>query len=510
MAEKFKIMLVDDEPQILEALTDLLEEEFNVVSDTSPVDALARIKNGERVSVIVSDQIMPQLSGDKFLAETRKHTDANRILFTGYADISAVAAAVNEGKIYGYLTKPWTPADVISTVRKAAEHCELNRTVRRERMMFNNLMRSVSDGVFFKDCEGRYLSVNEVEASILKQEDAAGVIGATLSDLLPAEQAKCWSEAETLVLEQGEPISNESREMVGKDGSKQIWSVNLAPVHNSDGEVEGLIGVSRDVTEERHLQQMKDEFVSTVSHELRTPLTAILGSLGLLRGGILGKLPEEAAQLIEVCHSNCGRLLRLVNDILDLEKLNRGALSVAYNAVNIESLLKEAVDANTGLAQQKHQSIERSVCSASLHVRGDSDRLMQVLANLISNALKFSPDGGKIRLRATKTDSHVRIAVTDMGGGVPEDFRKRIFQRFSQADGSDVRLKGGAGLGLNISRSIVELHGGVINYRTHKNMGTTFYFDLPLISDPTRECINTEMPIDQNHRDENVPALKLA
>lgn len=481
MTEKYNVLVVDDEPQVAAALTDLLENAYNVFSQTCPVSALEMLKEGMRVSVIISDQIMPGLTGDKFLAEAKKYSSAARILITGYADIGAVANAVNEGAIFGYLTKPWKPELVQSTVRNAVDYCELDRALRRERRMFNDLMRSVSDGVYFKDRDGRYLCLNEAEARFLGLSAPSDAIGKKLSEVLSMGESSHWRDAEEAVLRCGAGMSNIIRESMRDDKSRRICAINMTPVHNEEGDVTALIGVSRDVTEEKNIQQMKDEFVSTVSHELRTPLTAILGSLGLLRSGVIGELQKETADIIEISHNNCSRLLRLVNDILDMEKLNRGAIRIEYSMIDIASLLHEAVDANMGVARQQNQIIDLAKSIPEVCVKGDRDRLMQVLANLISNALKFSPPGGKIRLRASLNNGHIRIAVTDMGGGVPEGFGKRIFQRFSQADSSDARQKGGAGLGLNISRSIVELHGGVINYRTHQNMGTTFYFDLPIM-----------------------------
>ena len=234
--------------------------------------------------------------------------------------------------------------------------------------------------------------------------------------------------------------------------------------------------------------QAKTEFVSVVSHELRTPLTAIKGGLELMEAGALGKLPEKAGDVITVASRNCKRLMLLVNDILDMSKLLSGEMRMAEDAIAVGSLLADAVAINKPYAD--NFGVELTVNSenspvANLSIRGDKERLDQVLANLISNAAKFSPEGGTVTLAAspTITKDMVTITVTDTGPGIPEDFQDRVFDRFTQADTSDTRKSGGTGLGLYISKLIIDQHGGDIGFRTETGAGTTFHIDLPIYGD---------------------------
>lgn len=246
-----------------------------------------------------------------------------------------------------------------------------------------------------------------------------------------------------------------------------------------------VVAIVRDISERRRMEQIKDEFVSTVSHELRTPLTSIAGSLGLLVGGMAGVLPEKAARLIQIAHSNSQRLVRLINDILDIEKMESGKLRLDMAAVDLRDIAQRSIDGVSGYAAELGVALTLSE-GASVSIRGDADRLIQVVTNLLSNALKFSPQGGRVHVTVDPVTRLARLSVADQGPGIPEAFRARIFSRFAQADGSDTRAKGGTGLGLAIAREIAERHGGRLWFESEEGRGTTFHLDLP-VAEGTRE-----------------------
>ena len=241
-----------------------------------------------------------------------------------------------------------------------------------------------------------------------------------------------------------------------------------------------VVAAIRDITERRRVERMKSEFVSTVSHELRTPLTSISGSLGLVTGGAAGPLPEKAARLLEIAASNCQRLVRLINDILDIEKIESGQLAFQMAPQDLAALARRSVEELDGLASNLGVQIDFHAAPEAPKVRGDADRLTQVVTNLLSNAAKFSPRGATVQVRVTAlANGRVRLSVADQGPGVPEDFQGRIFSKFAQADASDTRRKGGTGLGLAISREIVERHGGRIWFESEPGRGAVFHVDLP-------------------------------
>lgn len=242
----------------------------------------------------------------------------------------------------------------------------------------------------------------------------------------------------------------------------------------------GLIyAVARDVNDRKKVEQMKSDFVSLVSHELRTPLTSIRGSLGLLAGGVVGELPEKARTLVDIAAKNSERLVRLINDILDVEKIELGQMSFCLVPQELMPVVEQALESNRSYAQPYNIELRLVEAVPEARVRLDGDRIEQVLANLLSNAAKFSPRGGMVEVRVTRQPGCVRVAVTDHGPGIPAHFQERVFEKFAQADLSSSRQKGGTGLGLSISRAIIERHGGQIGFTTAPGEGTTFFFDLP-------------------------------
>lgn len=243
-----------------------------------------------------------------------------------------------------------------------------------------------------------------------------------------------------------------------------------------------VVAIVRDISERRRIEQMKDEFVSTVSHELRTPLTSIAGSLGLLAGGAAGPLPEKSARLIQIAHANSQRLVRLINDILDIEKIESGNLRLEMTSLDLREIASRAIDGVRGYADELGVSLSLTEGEAA-PVRGDADRLIQVVTNLLSNASKFSPRGGEVRVTVDPERRLARLSVADQGPGIPQAFRSRIFSKFAQADGSDTRAKGGTGLGLAIAREIAERHGGRLWFESAEGEGATFHLDLPLASE---------------------------
>ena len=242
----------------------------------------------------------------------------------------------------------------------------------------------------------------------------------------------------------------------------------------------GLIyAIARDVDEQKRVEQMKNDFVSVVSHELRTPLTSIRGSLGLIAGGVAGELPEKARALVEIAAKNCERLVRLINDILDVEKIESGQMGFRFAPVELMPLIEHAIESNRSYAEGLEVELEIAAAVDSARVWADPDRLLQVLTNLLSNACKFSPQGGKVEVAVARRDGEVGVAVTDHGRGIPAEFQPRVFERFAQADSSSTREKGGTGLGLSISRAIVERHRGRMGFTSEPGVATTFHFDLP-------------------------------
>jgi signal transduction histidine kinase len=231
----------------------------------------------------------------------------------------------------------------------------------------------------------------------------------------------------------------------------------------------------------RESEQVKDEFLAVVGHELRTPLTSIRGSLGLLEGGVLGELPEEATSILSIAITNTDRLVRLINDILDVERLSSDHVEIEPAPVRAAELVHQATQTVQTTATLAHVKLQSHI--ADLLVCADNDRVIQALVNLLANAIKFSPPQSIITTVVCADDGWARFSIKDQGRGVPAERLEAIFERFRQVDASDAREKGGTGLGLPIARSIIEHHGGRMWAESAPGDGSTFYFTLPLLSD---------------------------
>jgi len=247
----------------------------------------------------------------------------------------------------------------------------------------------------------------------------------------------------------------------------------------------GAVIIFSDISQRRKVERMKDEFLSTVSHELRTPLTSIRGSLGLVVGGALDGHPEKALTMLKMAYENSNRLTLLINDLLDMSKLESGQVGLNLKPLNINELIKGAVNSNQGYADQFGIRFDCSISEHhNVYIQGDEQRLNQVLSNLLSNAIKYSPQGEVVRVKTSLSDDKkvIRIAIIDQGSGIPKEFQESVFEKFTQADSSDTRKAGGTGLGLAISKEIVEQHKGAIGFESSQGKGSIFFCEFPVVT----------------------------
>ncbi|MGB0683632.1 MAG: ATP-binding protein [Magnetovibrionaceae bacterium] len=285
-------------------------------------------------------------------------------------------------------------------------------------------------------------------------------------------------------------------------GTERFLRISGRPIFGIDGKFKGYRGVGFDVTEQvqdehrmtaaleeaARAAEAKSAFLANVSHELRTPLTSIHGVLSLLDGGALGELPERARDMVRTALQNSERLTRLVNDLLDIEKIQAGKISLQTQMIDVASLVSKAVNENQPYAERLDVSLmldDRAL--APMIISGDESRLAQVMANLLSNAAKFSEPGTKVIARVELANNAARISVIDHGRGIPDSFRPQMFLPFSQVDTSDSRDKSGTGLGLSICKVIIDAHGGLLDYVSEPGTRTEFFAELPLPKPPQRQ-----------------------
>jgi PAS domain S-box-containing protein len=385
--------------------------------------------------------------------------------FPGWVSVSAVLDVA--GQTIGYL-------GVIDDMTKRNHHdVELRLSEERFRRAFDD----APIGMALVGLTGRWLRVNRSlcdmigysEAELLKTDLQA----VTHPDDLPEEL-----ELSRRVLAGEIPSYQMEVRNLHKKGGVVFVKLTVSLVRDPSGTPLYLVKQSENITERKEIDRMKGEFISTVSHELRTPLTSIRGSLGLIDSGVLGKLPKKAEAMLKIAYQNSERLVRIINDILDLEKSNSGGVELHIERVPIAVFLREALAANQGYGM-KYQVRFVLESTPDIEVLADPDRLMQAMANLLSNAAKFSPPGSEVSVRALERGLQVRFEVQDYGTGIPQEFQGRIFEKFAQADSSSSRRYEGTGLGLSITRQLVEAMNGTIGFVTVAGKGTIFHFELP-------------------------------
>ncbi len=351
----------------------------------------------------------------------------------------------------------------------------------------NSILESVGDGIYGLDLKGNVTVVNSAAAQMLGYKPQE-MMGRNMHQMIHHTKADG-----TPYPDEESPVQRTIAELATvRVGNEVFWRKDgtCIPVEyvarpqieaasdGSDSKAVGVVIAFTDTTERRALDKMKDEFISTVSHELRTPLTSLRAALGLVTGGALTARPEKMRQMLEIALGNTDRLVRLVNDILDLERISSGKSDLQLTLSRAEDLLERAASLQHAAASKA--DIQISCRGGDVEVWADPDRILQALTNLISNAIKFSPAGSRIELGAKRIDeAEAEIEVTDHGRGIPADKLEHIFERFQQVDASDSRTMGGTGLGLAICRSIITQHNGRIWATSEPGEGTTFHFTLP-------------------------------
>ena len=375
-------------------------------------------------------------------------------------------------------------------IRDVTERKEQDAALRASEEMFRSAMHDAPIGNVLTDPSGAFLDVNKSLSELLGYS----------SEELKQMNLQAVSHPDDLKAE----IDKRQQILAGEIGSYQMekryitksgaifWALlSVSPARRADGSLRYFISQIQDITARKEMDKLKDQFVSTVSHELRTPLTSILGALGLVIATMAKDLPQRATHLLDIAHENSKRLLCLINDILDMEKVTAGQMEYHAHDEDFGDLARQAIDANEGYAREHHVTLSFTTPEQALPISVDAPRLIQVMSNLMSNAAKFSPAGAQVEISLEQLDGRTRLSVRDHGPGIPKAFRSHIFQRFSQAESSATHMKGGTGLGLYISKLMIEQMGGTIDYHSVEGEGSTFWIELPLRSGDAVETLRT-------------------
>jgi signal transduction histidine kinase/response regulator RpfG family c-di-GMP phosphodiesterase len=523
------VLVVDDEPQILESIHALLEDDFDVVVSTDAMEAVELLRNAQ-IAVILADQRMPNLTGGEFLAKAREVCDATRILITGYVDIDALIRAVNDGQIHSYVPKPWEPANLKVTVLKAAtfakEASQRKRAAeivaeqqealarseaayREQTKILRSVLDSMGDGVLVTDDSGKMVLLNPAAEQMVGRAAAGthqsewveryGIYLPGTDTLYPTDKLPL---ARAMRGETADGIELYVRNPQRPDG--MLVSVNIRPLRDDSGSTKGGVAVVHDITLARYSENIlrqakeeaeranraKSEFLSRMSHELRTPLNSILGFAQLLA---LADLAVQHQGNVQQILKGGYHLLQLINEVLDLARVEAGRLSLSPEPVQIKDAVKEALDLVRPIASSQNitLSAEFSV-EGDRCVQADRQRLKQVLLNLLSNAIKFNRSNGTVVLRCEEIQNgRLRIEVEDTGSGIDEEGLKKIFTPFERLS-ADRNAIGGTGLGLALSKRMIEAMGGAIGVESTVGTGSRFYFELSLVESVAEPRVDGE------------------
>jgi PAS domain S-box-containing protein len=406
---------------------------------------LEGLTTGWAVPVRVVNQVTAVI---EFFSRQRLHEDAETM-----ASVETVCASIGQ------------------FMARSAQETRVQELNRQKEFILN----SVADGIFGANPDGGVDFVNPAAAEMLG-DSPADLVGQPIHALIHAGSNACGEHCRlrrALLMHEntgGQEVFHR------KDGTSFPVEFAVTPMVEH-GVVVGSVLSFRDISQRYALDRMKDEFISTVSHELRTPLTSIRGALGLLSHGLLGEMSEKAANLLRIAVSNSDRLVRLINDILDLERMQSGRAPLAFRACAVNELARQVADAMQPMADAARVRLQ--VEAEAITVETDADRLMQVITNLLSNAIKFSSPDSTVRVIVEHSKEGASFSVIDRGRGIPVDKLESIFDRFHQVDASDSRQKGGTGLGLAICRTIIQQHGGRIWAERNADQGSTFRVLLP-------------------------------
>ncbi|WP_338661398.1 response regulator [Pararoseomonas sp. SCSIO 73927] len=479
------ILLVDDEAEILTALTDLLEDEFEVVSTTRPEEALGMLAGGLRPAVILSDQRMPGLTGDVFLERARAHSDAEALLLTGYAELDAVVGAVNRGRIAGYAAKPWEPAALLSMVTAARDRHGLRRALETERALMRGLLENLPEQLSFKDAAGRFIRLNGPKAAALGGT-VESLLGRRESELLPAEAASRLARAEAGALAEG--AVSELVEEAGEEGGSRWMQVSRVAL---GGGV--LVTIGRDVTEARQMEarlrqadkmQALGTMAGGVAHDFNNLLTAILGSLQLA-GRRVGEDPG-LRRLLRNATMAAERGSALTRRLLAFSRRNELALrTVSVNALvlGMGDLLARSLGGPNGSTVELRRRLAPEPVTAMV----DPEQLELALLNLCINARDAMPNGGTITIATEDVTvaaeqvpdlpagDYVRVTVADTGTGMPPEVLARVLEPFFTTK----EVGKGTGLGLPMVYGLVQQSGGGLTIESRPGEGTRVALYLP-------------------------------
>ncbi len=490
-----KIIVIDDEAIMRDGSSRILaKENMEVVTAENGEAGLEKVKEApDNFDVMLLDLMMPGMSGMEVLEQVREIAPSLLVIVvTGYATVDTAVEAMKKGA-YDFIPKPFTPDQLRIVVHRALEKKALEEEAKRlrkeaekslkdvakEKSKTHTIINSMTDGVLVVDKDGSIALLNPAATRFLSVS-AEEVLGKAIDEIKVEELAHVIKE----VLEKDtENLAGVSQELqVQTEGREVFLRCHAVPVRDEEGALLGGVAVLQDITQLKELERMKADFVAMVTHELRAPVAAIEQQLTVILKGLAGEINERQARMLGRAKERAKGLLDLVKDLLDLSKIEAGMQVQYMEPVDIGGLLAKVVELMQPQAEQKGLTLEFELEDGLPSVNADAANMEGVFTNLISNAIKYTPEGGLVRVTGKREGGYIRIDVQDTGIGISEKDLPRIFERFYRVKTEKTRQIVGTGLGLSIVKQVVDAHLGTIDVQSVENQGTCFTVKLPVVA----------------------------
>lgn len=479
MQFKPKILVIDDEKVIREGCREVLTPEGFEVIQADNGDLGLKMIEESHFDIILLDLMMPGLSGFDVLSHVKSlHPDTSIIVITGYATIENSIEAMKKGA-FDFIPKPFSPEQLRVVVGKAIEHTGALKDIANEKSRMRVLINLIASGVMVTDAEKMLVLANPAFIKIMgfKGDD---IIGRPFTELVQQEQLQQMVER-TLSMPESEVAELTEELEIPRNGEDETsaYVARCRPFRDRIGRNLGTITILSDITYLKEINQRQSDFVSMVAHEIRSPMNAVMAQIKVIQDGLAGKVTKKQKEMLGRASEKIGGLVRLSSELLDLAKRETGLVALKRKRLNMSELLEDQVDFHQPQAQAKKIQLNLDPLPDLPPVLANKHNMEEVLSNLITNAINYTPEGGRVTLAALPEKHHLCIRVTDTGMGIEKKDLNRIFDRFYRVKNEKTRYIIGTGLGLPIVKSIIDAHDGMIRVKSKPGHGSTFYVYLP-------------------------------
>jgi two-component system, OmpR family, phosphate regulon sensor histidine kinase PhoR len=476
-----KILVVDDEKRIRDAChTMLTNDGFEVALAENGFAGLKKIE-AEHFDIILLDLMMPGMRGIDLLTHVKgKHPDTLVIVITGYATLEHAIEAMKKGA-FDFISKPFSPQDLRTVTGKAIEYIRTLEDIAHEKSRMGVLINHISDGVMATDMQRRVALANPAFLKMIGHQGES-TVGKSVTDLIRNESLlQVIDKALSMPAEEFGEVTEEFAEGALAPTEETVIAVRCVPFRDRLHRNLGTVTVMHDITALKKIDQMKSDFVSMVAHEIKSPMNSVLALVKVIQDGLAGDLTEKQQEMLGRISEKIRSLADLSAELLDLSRIESGLITMEKERLQLEPLLREQVSFHEAKARAKNLKLSLDPLPGLPPVLANKRSIEEVFSNLISNAIRYTPEGGSMTLSGGVEKDYVRISVKDTGFGIGKEDQDRIFERFYRVKNDQTRFITGTGLGLAIVKSIVDAHNGMIKVESEAGRGSTFHVHLPIM-----------------------------